>query len=97
LGQLRRCNVVFAWICCGETIGTVAEVALARALEIPVFIVFLTGELAESFYFIAELANASTVASSLEDAWMLFECWCEKEENRSWWRRELKKSLARAV
>lgn len=90
LWQLKQCDVLFAWIDREETVGTIAEITLARAFNIPIFLAFETEKLAQYFYFVAAFAdpNASIISPTPKEAWAEFEKWCERE-NRSWWRTEI--------
>jgi Nucleoside 2-deoxyribosyltransferase len=72
LGQIKQCDVVFAWIDREATVGTIVEITYARSIGVPVFLVFKTDELSRYFYFVAQIAGRWEIASSIDEAWRIF-------------------------
>ena len=77
LGQIKQCDVLFAWIDREATVGTIAEITYARTIGVPVFLVFKTDELSRYFYFVAQIVGWWEKASSIDDAWRQFKFYLE--------------------
>ena len=72
LGQIKQCDILFAWIDREATVGTIAEITFARTIGVPVFLVFRTDELSQHFYFVVQIAGSCEIAPSINEAWRLF-------------------------
>jgi hypothetical protein len=83
LNQVRRAETVFAWIDRPDTIGTIAEIGAAHALNKKIFVALSEGSLSTQFYFARQLTDVSIVAPSAAAAWDLFIRWQNGEEKLS--------------
>jgi len=75
LEEVAKSDVVFVWIDNYDTLGTIAEVGAAKALEIPIFIAFADEKLSSHFYFVRQLSTVSVIAPTAVAGWRYFKNW----------------------
>jgi hypothetical protein len=75
LQEVRAAHVVFAWIDRPDTIGTIAEIGAAHALNKPIFVASADEQLRQQFYFAHQLATISVIAPTAQSAWDFFARW----------------------
>ena len=79
LDEVKKADALFAWIDRQDTIGTIAEIGAAHAMDTPIFVAFANGELVQHFYFAQQLATIALTAPSAAVAWDLFVRWQNRQ------------------
>jgi hypothetical protein len=72
LQEVGGADVLFAWIDREDTIGTIAEIGAAHALQKPIFVAFSNRQ---RFYFVKQLATIAVLAPCALAAWGIFDRW----------------------
>jgi len=65
--QINRAEIVFAYICCKDCYGTIAEIGYAHAIGKDVIVIFSDTELKEEMWFVDQMQRNTGIAS---DKWI---------------------------